>query len=51
MAAVDYEIIILGGGHNGLVAATYLARAGLKVLLLERRSRIRIGLRGLNGRP
>src|SRR5436190_8342206 len=37
MAGVDYEIIILGGGHNGLVAAGYLARAGLNVLLLERR--------------
>ncbi len=31
------DAIILGGGHNGLVAAAYLAEAGLKVLLLERR--------------
>jgi phytoene dehydrogenase-like protein len=31
------DIIIVGGGHNGLVAATYLARAGKKVLVLERR--------------
>lgn len=33
----DVDAIILGGGHNGLVCAAYLARAGLKVLLLERR--------------
>src|ERR1044071_6236829 len=33
----DYDIIIVGGGHNGLVAACYLARAGLKTLVLERR--------------
>lgn len=32
----DTEVIILGGGHNGLVAASYLAKAGMKVLLLER---------------
>src|SRR3954469_16683073 len=32
-----YDIIILGGGHNGLTAAAYLARAGAKVLVLERR--------------
>ncbi|MFQ5614064.1 MAG: phytoene desaturase family protein [Anaerolineae bacterium] len=32
-----YDAIIIGGGHNGLVAAAYLARAGKKVLLLERR--------------
>ena len=33
-----YDAIIIGGGHNGLIAAAYLARAGLKPLLLERRS-------------
>jgi len=33
----EYDIIIIGGGHNGLVAACYLARAGLKTLVLERR--------------
>ncbi|MGZ8742530.1 MAG: phytoene desaturase family protein [Nocardioides sp.] len=31
-----YDAIIVGGGHNGLVAATYLARAGLSTLVLER---------------
>jgi len=33
----SYDIIIVGGGHNGLVAACYLAKAGLKTLVLERR--------------
>src|SRR3954447_6817980 len=32
-----YDSIIVGGGHNGLVTAAYLARAGRKVLVLERR--------------
>src|SRR6476646_8131882 len=32
-----YDDIIIGAGHNGLVTAAYLARAGRKVLILERR--------------
>lgn len=34
--AKSYDVVIVGGGHNGLVAASYLARAGRSVLLLER---------------
>jgi phytoene dehydrogenase-like protein len=32
-----YDVVVLGGGHNGLVYAAYMARAGKKVLVLERR--------------
>ena len=32
-----YDAVIVGGGHNGLTAAAYLAKAGLKTLVLERR--------------
>ena len=34
----QYDAIIVGGGHNGLVCGAYLARAGVKVCVLERRS-------------
>ncbi|MDH3350405.1 MAG: FAD-dependent oxidoreductase, partial [Gammaproteobacteria bacterium] len=34
---MQYDVIIVGAGHNGLTAAAYLARAGKRVLMLERR--------------
>jgi phytoene dehydrogenase-like protein len=34
---MHYDVIVIGGGHNGLVNAAYLARAGRKVLVVERR--------------
>jgi phytoene dehydrogenase-like protein len=34
------DIIVIGGGHNGLTAAAYLAMTGLKVAVLERRAQV-----------
>jgi phytoene dehydrogenase-like protein len=40
LAARDWDAIVVGGGHNGLTAAAYLARAGQSVLVLERRDQL-----------
>ncbi|HSC51217.1 MAG TPA: NAD(P)/FAD-dependent oxidoreductase [Gaiellaceae bacterium] len=39
MAAERYDAVVVGAGHNGLVTAAYLAKAGPRTLVLERRSR------------
>ena len=38
LPSTDYDVIIIGAGHNGLTAAAYLAKAGLRVISLERRN-------------
>src|SRR5918999_1467836 len=40
LAARDWDAIVVGGGHNGLTASAYLARAGHSVLVLERRDQL-----------
>jgi phytoene dehydrogenase-like protein len=39
-ARASYDAVVIGGGHNGLVAAAYLARSGASVLVLERREAV-----------
>ncbi|MDJ0377525.1 NAD(P)/FAD-dependent oxidoreductase [Cryobacterium sp. PH31-L1] len=40
MSEPTHDVVIIGGGHNGLVAATYLAQAGRSVLVLEREPQV-----------
>jgi len=40
LASRNWDAVVVGGGHNGLTAAAYLARAGQSVLVLERREQL-----------
>ena len=40
MSSRDYEAVVIGGGHNGLICAAYLAKSGAKTLLLEARPEV-----------
>ena len=40
MSAADYDAIVVGAGHNGLICAAYLARAGRRTLLVEARAEV-----------
>ena len=40
MHQTQYDAIVIGAGHNGLVTSAYLAKEGLKVLVLERLERV-----------
>ena len=40
LAATTWDVVVVGGGHNGLTCAAYLAKAGKSVLVLERRERL-----------
>ena len=36
----NYDVIIIGGGHNGLVASSYLSKKGKKVLVIEKNENV-----------